>query len=98
MDQLKTMSEELQTAWRTGNMEAIDEMIVESMEEFPDIYNQLLRDRNLNWIPQLEAMITTPDIEFVLVGAAHMPGKHGVIPLLENKGYTITPVVKDSSF
>jgi uncharacterized protein YbaP (TraB family) len=55
--------------------------------EFEDI---LLNQRNKNWIPQMQTMMTESQ-NFFAVGAAHLPGKEGVINLLREAGYTVEP-------
>jgi uncharacterized protein YbaP (TraB family) len=57
--------------------------------ETPDLYDSLLRQRNLKWIPQIERMLRDADKEFVLVGAAHLVGEDGLLQLLQAKGYGV---------
>lgn len=60
----------------------------EIMKEF----NLLLIDqRNKNWIPEIEKLIREKST-FIAVGAGHLAGEKGVIPLLRKAGYTLTPV------
>jgi len=59
----------------------------EGLGEFEDI---LLNQRNINWIPQMQTMMTENQ-NFFAVGAAHLPGKQGVINLLREAGYTVEP-------
>jgi uncharacterized protein YbaP (TraB family) len=79
-------------AWKEGDIIAIDRYFVEGLREFPQIYAKLLISRNKQWLSSLEEFINTPEIEFVLVGAAHMAGEYGLISLLENKGYKVEQV------
>lgn len=58
------------------------------MEDFEDI---LLVTRNKNWIPKIENMAAKKPT-FFAVGAGHLPGKQGVINLLKEAGYTLTPI------
>ena len=51
----------------------------------------LLDQRNANWIPVMEAMMTKQPV-FFAVGAGHLPGENGVIALLRKKGYAVRPV------
>ncbi len=51
----------------------------------------LLTNRNKNWIPIIEDKISKQSTVFA-VGAKHLCGKNGVIDLLRNKGYSLTPV------
>jgi uncharacterized protein YbaP (TraB family) len=58
------------------------------MGDYEDI---LLRKRNENWIPVMgKEMAAQPT--FFAVGAAHLGGRYGVIPLLRQAGYSLTPV------
>jgi len=52
----------------------------------------LLDDRNENWIPEMEKSMKRSSC-FFAVGAAHLAGPNGVIRLLEQKGYTLNPVL-----
>ena len=46
-------------------------------------------DRNRNWIPEIERLMGTDEIELVLFGALHLVGEDGVLAMLENRGYRI---------
>src|SRR6056297_1593336 len=52
----------------------------------------LLSDRNMNWIPlMVEQMRLRPTL--FAVGAGHLGGDKGVIHLLRDEGYSVTPVL-----
>lgn len=53
----------------------------------------VLYDRNKNWIDKFETEFLKHSC-FVAVGLAHLPGEKGVLQLLRNKGYTVTPVLE----
>jgi len=77
-------------AWRSGDAAGLSEMFVEDMKaEAPELYDSLLYQRNLKWIPQIDRMLQDADTEFVLVGAAHIVGDNGLLDLLAQKGYEI---------
>ena len=83
--------DEMIAAWRNGNNDGLSELFVNDMlEEAPEVYDSLLKQRNLNWMPQLEAMLLSEPTEFVLVGAAHLVGPDGLLALLEAKGYEVS--------
>jgi uncharacterized protein YbaP (TraB family) len=78
-------------AWRTGDNDALSELFVADMlEQAPEIYDSLLKQRNSNWLPQLESMLESPEVEFVLVGAAHLVGPDGLLMLLQAKGFEVS--------
>lgn len=57
----------------------------------PEFYSNLIVVRNQNWIPIITELIQT-NPTFIAVGAAHLPGKDGVLNLLREAGYKITPM------
>lgn len=82
--------EDMIGAWRSGDSESLAELFVEDMKnESPELYDSLLLQRNLRWVPQIEQMLEDADVEFVLVGAAHIVGEGGLLELLEQRGFEI---------
>lgn len=89
--ELPTFMQEMKTAWRVGNNQAlIDLAITPISKDFPDIYQSLLVIRNTNWLPKIEAMFDNDDTELVLVGALHLVGEDGLLQRLEASGYKVT--------
>lgn len=90
MRELPVMMAQLKTAWREGDKAALVRLGIEPMQmEFPSIYKSLLVDRNRAWLPQIDAMLESPDTELVLVGALHLVGEDGLLAELARKGYTV---------
>lgn len=93
LDDLETTDEVMEqmiSAWRSGDADDLAEMFVADMRErAPELYESLLRGRNLNWLPQIETMLADANTEFVLVGAAHLVGEDGLLDLLAARGYEI---------
>lgn len=59
-------------------------------QDFDQFEHLLLTDRNTAW---LDVLLSAPeDHLFVAVGAAHLPGKTGVLHLLETEGFDIKPL------
>ncbi len=51
----------------------------------------LLYSRNRKWAKTLDGLLPEKSL-LIAVGAAHLPGKGGVIDLLRKEGYTVEPV------
>ena len=91
LDNTAKLMDEMIEAWRVGDSQALQTLFVDDMlERAPAVYDSLLRQRNLRWVPQIEAMFNDPDTEFVLVGAAHLVGADGLVELLRARGYDIS--------
>ena len=90
--EMPTMMKGMKDAWRSGDRAKYRELLLEPfVRDYPDAYEALLVERNNNWMPKIEALFETPEIELVLVGALHMIGKDGLLQQLEKKGYTVEP-------
>lgn len=77
-------------AWMFGNVAAIEKLTLTSLQEAPELYQRLLVQRNLNWVPHVEACIKQTSGCFIVVGAAHLVGPDGLPALLSKKGYKVT--------
>ena len=60
-------------------------------EVFQRASERLIYSRNENWAEQLKAVLPEGGV-FIAVGAGHLPGKRGLLNLLREQGYTVTPV------
>lgn len=82
--------------YRNQEVQGLYNFTKESMEDpkYPQgDLEDLLHKRNENWIPVIEKEIRNAP-SFIAVGAAHLAGQRGVIHLLRNQGYTLSPVFK----
>jgi hypothetical protein len=79
----------IKDAWLAGNTVLLDSMLNKSMTETPAIFNKIVVDRNKSWIPRIDSMLQGQDDALVVVGAAHLVGKQGVVEMLRAKGYTV---------
>ena len=89
IQQLQSLFNDMVNSWRKGDSDQLQALFVDPMrEKFEPIYQQLLVQRNHNWMPQIIDMLNTPQTEMVLVGSAHLLGEDGLLQLLEKEGYT----------
>ncbi len=90
MPEFKAQLTGLIAAWRAGDTDQLDALVIESLKtKAPKIYQQLFVQRNQNWVPQIEAMFGDQDKEFVIVGVGHLVGEESVLKLLRDKGYQV---------
>jgi hypothetical protein len=57
--------------------------------ESPEEHKTILDDRNRNWIPKIEKMLTEKRVFLITVGAGHLAGPNGVPNLLRQAGYKV---------
>lgn len=89
MDQLEKSVDDMVDAWNRGDVERGGKLFLESMRGYPELKAKLLDERNRNWMPQIEQFLKQDEDILVVVGAAHLVGKEGVIELLKARGHTL---------
>jgi uncharacterized protein YbaP (TraB family) len=80
-----------QEAYRKGDLDLLDslEKLMVPSEAYME---KFLYRRNEIQAASIDSIVRRHSL-FVGVGAAHLPGKRGVIELLRRKGYTLRPVI-----
>jgi len=89
-DVLNDSVNQMAEMWKTGN----DEQLLELTNSFSDDeeYNKaMLIDRNVGMADKIDGYLKNGKGEeyFIVVGAAHYLGDHGIVKLLKDKGYTV---------
>jgi uncharacterized protein YbaP (TraB family) len=80
----------LSQAWRSGDKTTLESVGIKPMiEDYPLVYRSLLVERNNNWLPKIERLISQPESKFILVGALHLAGEDGLLEQLKRKGYQV---------
>lgn len=78
-------------AWRRGDLAAVDKYVLQEMRaNYPEIFRDLLVDRNDAWLVTIEHLLKTPETELVLVGFGHLAGPEGMIEKLRQGGCEVT--------
>jgi uncharacterized protein YbaP (TraB family) len=90
MDTEVTGVKEMAQAWSSGNVTSMEKMTLTALKESPELYTRLLLERNMNWIPHVDACLKEKSGCFIVVGAAHLVGPDGLPALLAKKGYRVT--------
>jgi len=88
---IKIIFNQMIQAWRTGDLKKLNKLLItDSLGQFPKMYQQLIVQRNRNWMPKIIRQLKTSETELVLVGTAHLIGKDGLIQQLKKRGYRVT--------
>ncbi len=79
------------SVYRSQDMDGIEKLTVEEEGGVASFLDLFLYGRNARWIPLMEKAMKENSTLFA-VGAAHLPGKKGVLDLLRQAGYTVRPM------
>lgn len=78
--------ERIVDAWRDGDIGALEESLLEGLEDAPQLYDAILVQRNRNWVEPIGALRNKPGNYLVVVGAMHLVGEDSVLAMLEDAG------------
>ncbi|MEM1319975.1 MAG: TraB/GumN family protein [Bacteroidota bacterium] len=81
---------EMVKMYKTQDISAMQKMFDDGGGGVGEYEDLLLGNRNRNWIPIMAKMMKEKPT-FFAVGAGHLGGKQGVIQLLRDAGYTLSP-------
>ena len=93
-DSAAKLSKRITEAYFAQDLDALYTISLEPTLRFdPQSQARLVDNRNKAWVKTIADVIADKSI-IVCVGALHLPGDNGLINLLRNQGYTVTPVTK----
>lgn len=81
---------DINDAYRLGNLDAIDSL-TQLTYTTKNTQKYLIEDRNVILANNIDSVSKTGSL-FAGIGAAHLPGKNGVIEMLRKMGYKVRPV------
>jgi len=83
------MADDMMRYWQKGQVARLHTLLFKSFEDYPEIEDRLLLQRNKNWVEKIEAMLGGPENVLVVVGAGHLIGPGSVVDILRQKGYKV---------
>ena len=93
IEHMDGMMEEAVDAWRKGDMDGLYALLGadEMQTEYPSIYQNLIIERNRQWYPKIQQVMTEGTPNLVLVGALHLGGPDSLRVMFEEAGYQVVP-------
>lgn len=85
------LTKEMMRVYTRMNIDSLYMMVNDDESIMTVDQDKILNDRNKRWIPQISDYVKEGKT-FIAVGAAHLGGDLGVINLLRNQGFTLTPI------
>jgi len=89
LDTMIPLVDEIVAAWKIGDSVRIEELLVDGFGGHEALFDRLVTERNLRWLPLIEELFRGDVDAMVVVGSLHLVGEQGLIELLKGKGYEI---------
>lgn len=90
-DELKEAYWSMVVSYKNQDLSSLYHIITDIRLGMKNYEKVMLTDRNKRWIPRIEQLAKKKPT-FFAVGAAHLPGEHGLIALLRKRGYQVEPM------
>lgn len=98
LDEAATVADEIDdiiTAWRRADTNALERKLLDSIADQPDVYRQIIVERNRRFASAIAAMAGDSRDYLVVIGALHLVGPDSVIRLLRERGVRMRPLAAD---
>ena len=86
---LSQVMDDMVDAWRYGDIEFLEKSLLADMQEFDELHQAIVVDRNRNWVVTIEDLLREKDDYLIIVGALHLVGDQGVPNLLSQRGFDV---------
>ncbi|MFO0495520.1 MAG: TraB/GumN family protein [Flavobacteriia bacterium] len=90
-DELINSTLKIEKLYNRQNVDSLYLMIHEEGGILSQEENTFLEERNKKWVPKIASLIAQKRT-FIAIGAGHLGGPNGLIRLLEQNGYILTPI------
>ncbi len=89
LERLNRDVNEIVQSWLKGDESRLTKLLLTGMQEYPDLYEKVLVERNRRWLAEIEKLVQQGSGAMVVVGAAHLLGKDSVVEMLKARGYSV---------
>ena len=87
---MREMMDGMIEAWRNGDVAYLEKNLLADMQDYPELNQTIVVDRNVNWTNEIEDMLDDEIDYLIVVGTLHLVGEDGVPQLLEARGHEVT--------
>lgn len=89
LERLDRDVDQIVRSWLRGDADQLTALLLAGMQEYPELYQKIIVERNRRWSADIEKFVQQGGGALVVVGAAHLVGKHSVVEMLKEKGYSV---------
>jgi uncharacterized protein YbaP (TraB family) len=87
---IREIMDDLILAWRSGDIDHLEQTLLDDVSGYPELYDAIVADRNRLWVNKIDELLDDGEDYLVIVGALHLVGEDGLPRLLEQRGVRIT--------
>lgn len=95
--EMRELMDSLIDAWRIGDTEFLEESMLREMQDYPELNQTIVINRNIDWTAQIEELMDDEDDYLIIVGALHLIGEEGVPQLLLSRGHKVSQLLQSTN-
>lgn len=91
-DQLPEVMDAMIAAWKAGDSRGLEKLLQEDMNQNPEyqpLFDKLYTQRNIAMTARIKTLLQSGKCYFVVVGAAHLLGRDGIVEKLRASGIEV---------
>ncbi|TVU54409.1 MAG: TraB/GumN family protein [Arthrospira sp. PLM2.Bin9] len=89
IDTLENSFQQMLQAWKSGDKQTLENLIITGFKDYPELGNRLFRDRHIKWMTEIQKFLEDDKNYLVVVGAGHLVGEDSIIQMLRDQGYSV---------
>jgi len=89
IDTLENSFQDMLVAWKTGDTQTLENLILTGFQDYPVLEEKIFRDRNQKWMAKIDGFLADDEDYLIVVGAGHLVGEEGLIEMLRDRGYSV---------
>ena len=76
-------------SWLKGDGDRLAALLLAGMRENPELHKKIIIERNRRWLEEIAKWVREGSDALVVVGAAHLVGKEGIVDMLKARGFSV---------
>ena len=82
---------DIANSWAIGQIAPLEQKTIKTLaQSAPEMYQRLIKERNINWTGQFTRFLEDSGTGFAAVGVAHLLGEDSVQEMLREQGYDVS--------
>ncbi|MGH7795417.1 MAG: TraB/GumN family protein [Candidatus Binatia bacterium] len=89
LERLDKNVKDIVESWLKGDGDQLAALLLAGMRKYPELYQKIIVERNRRWLGEIVKLVEQGSNAMVVVGAAHLVGKEGVVNMLKARDYKV---------
>lgn len=89
VERLDQKIDDIVKAWLKGDRDRLEGLLLAGKRDYPELHQKIVVERNQRWLEEITKLLRQGSGAMVVVGAAHLVGREGVVEMLKARGFSV---------